>query len=127
MKLKNFSLSFGMQVFKSLADESRVRILHLLYKYKELSISDLELILDFTQTKVSRHMTYLKNAGIVNSIKKDQWVFYIIREEVYDIISQIFTFLNKDQQLLQDEKTYETLYSNRELATRKIELKKYRS
>lgn len=123
MKLKNFSLSFGMQVFKSLSDESRVRILHLLYKHKELCISDLVLILDYTQAKTSRHMIYLKNAGIVNFYKHDQWVFYSIREEVYDIISQIFQFLNKDQQLSEDEKTFQVLYSNRELAVRKLDLK----
>ena len=102
MRLKNFSLSFGMPLFRSLADESRVRILHILMERKELCITDLEHILDFTQTKTSRHLVYLKNSGLVNTRKQDQWVFYSIREEVYDFISQVLSFVKKDPQLIND-------------------------
>jgi len=116
MRLKNFSLTFGSQIFKSVADESRVRILHLLLKNGELTISDLEHILEFTQTKTSRHITYLKNSGMVNARKIDQWVFYSLREEVEEIVNQIFGFLAKDHTLQKDQETYEILASNRELA-----------
>lgn len=121
MRLKNFSLPFGGQIFKALSDEARIRIMHLLYRNKELTISDLEHILDFTQTKTSRHITYLKNSNIVNARKVDQWVFYSIREEVEDIISQIFTFLNKDSVLQKDQETFEILKSNRELAESRVQ------
>ncbi|MEQ9288401.1 MAG: metalloregulator ArsR/SmtB family transcription factor [Cyclobacteriaceae bacterium] len=122
MKLKNFSLPFGVQIFKSFSDESRVRIMSLLYRNEELCISDLELILDFTQTKTSRHITYLKNAGLLGFRKQDQWVFYHIKEEVHDIVDRIFKFLNKDPVLLNDYQTFETLNSNRELSINKIRL-----
>ncbi|MEQ9425507.1 MAG: metalloregulator ArsR/SmtB family transcription factor [Cyclobacteriaceae bacterium] len=121
MRLKNFSLSFGEQIFKSFADESRIRILYLLYKNKELCISDLEHILGFTQTKTSRHVNYLKNAGLVSSRKIDQWVFYFLKDEVVDIVSQIFTYLNKDSALIADQETFNILRSNRELAINRIE------
>lgn len=42
MRLKNFNLPFGAQVFKALSDEARIRIMHLLYRNHELTISDLE-------------------------------------------------------------------------------------
>jgi ArsR family transcriptional regulator len=126
MRLKHFTLSFGNQIFKSFSDESRTRILHLLFHFKELTISDLVLILDFTQTKISRHMTFLKNAGMVSSRPRDQWVFYSIREEGYNIISQIFAFLEKDTTLQRDKKNFETLRNNRELAINKLEAKDYR-
>ncbi|MEX0883087.1 MAG: transcriptional regulator, partial [Cyclobacteriaceae bacterium] len=45
MRLKNISLNYGMRVFKALSEEPRVRVLHLLLLNRELSISDLELIL----------------------------------------------------------------------------------
>lgn len=121
MRLKNFSLPFGGQIFKALSDEARIRIIHLLYRNKELTISDLEHILDFTQTKTSRHVTYLKNSNIVNARKVDQWVFYSVREEVEDIISQIFAFLNKDTVLQKDQELYEILKSNRELAENRVQ------
>ncbi|MEM6829570.1 MAG: metalloregulator ArsR/SmtB family transcription factor [Bacteroidota bacterium] len=125
MRLKNFNLTYGTQIFKSFSDDSRTRIMHLLYKKEELCITDLEMILDFTQTKTSRHITYLKNAGLVSSRKLDQWVFYSIKEEGYDMVSQIFNFLERDPQLQKDLEIYETLNANRALAKNKIEAKNY--
>jgi ArsR family transcriptional regulator, arsenate/arsenite/antimonite-responsive transcriptional repressor len=116
MRLKHFNLSFGSQLFKSFSDESRIRILHLLLMNKEMCIADLELVLDFTQTKISRHLGYLKNAGVVGYQKADQWAYYYIKEEVLDIITQLFQYLSKDTALLHDLETYRVLYSNRELA-----------
>lgn len=123
MRLKNFSLSFGSQIFKSVSDESRVRILHLLYRNGELTISDIEHILDFTQTKTSRHITYLKNSGMVSARKVDQWVFYNIREEVEELTNRILEFLVKDAILQKDQETYEVLSSNRELAKSRLQNK----
>jgi ArsR family transcriptional regulator, arsenate/arsenite/antimonite-responsive transcriptional repressor len=126
MRLKNISLSYGMRVFKALSEEPRVRILHLLLENKELSISDLEHILDFTQTKTSRHINYLKNAGLVGSRRVDQWIFYYILEETQDIIGQIFKFIQKDVNLIRDQEVYKILDSNRELAKNKIQNNPYR-
>ncbi|MHA7130320.1 ArsR/SmtB family transcription factor [Algoriphagus namhaensis] len=126
MRLKNISLNYGLRIFKALSDESRVRIIHLLIWNKELSISDLELILDYTQTKTSRHLIYLKNAGLLGSRRVDQWVFYYILEEYLEIIQQIFKFIQKDPSLIKDQETFEILKSNRELAINKIENNQYR-
>lgn len=125
MRLKNFSINVGSQIFKAVSEEARIRILYLIYEKEELCISDLEHILDFTQTKTSRHLTYLKNSGILSVRKQDQWVFYYIKDEVKDIIKQVFTFLDKDQTLRNDLSTYQTLNSNRELAINKIENKRW--
>lgn len=127
MRLKNFSLVYGTQIFKSFADESRVRIIHLLYHNEELSISDLESVLDFTQTKTSRHISYLKNSGLVNAVKKDQWVLYSLKDEVYDMVTQIFNFLQKDVTLQADLNACLVMGSNRELAVNKLATKGYRS
>jgi DNA-binding transcriptional ArsR family regulator len=116
MKLKNFNLPFGVQLFKAYSDESRIRILYLVYKNDEMCIADLEQVLDFTQTKISRHLSYLKNAGLVGYRKVDQWAYYFIKDEVSDLIGQLFQYLSKDSVLLSDMETYRILYSNRELA-----------
>ncbi len=126
MRLKNISLNYGLRIFKALSEEPRVRILHLLMQNKELSISDLELILDFTQTKTSRHLIYLKNAGLLGSRRVDQWMFYYILEEYLEILQQIFKLIQKDANLTKDQETYEILRSNRELASNKIENNPYR-
>ena len=126
MRLKNISLNYGLRIFKALSEEPRVRILHLLMQNKELSISDLELIVDFTQTKTSRHLIYLKNAGLLGSRRTDQWMFYYILEEYLEILQQIFKLIQKDANLTKDQETYEILKSNRELAANKIQNNQYR-
>lgn len=125
MRVKNFSLVFGLQLFKAFSDEARVRILFLLYIEKEMCITDLEHVLDFTQTKTSRHLQYLKHANLVSARKVDQFVYYRIKVQAKDIIHQIFQYLNKDAVLLKDLETYRVLYSNRELAVCKLHQRKW--
>ncbi len=116
MRLKNFSLNFGVQVFKALAEEPRVRILHLIFHRNEMCISDLELILGYTQAKTSRHISYLRNAGIVVPRKVDQWVFYSIKEEVTDLVKVLMEYFSKDHHLADDIEKYDTLFDEKELA-----------
>jgi ArsR family transcriptional regulator, arsenate/arsenite/antimonite-responsive transcriptional repressor len=120
MRLKHFNVTFGEQVFKALSDESRIRILHLLHRNKEMCISDLEHILDFTQTKTSRHLIYLKNAGLLGNRRHDAWIYYFIKDEMKDLVAQLLGFMEKDATLQKDMETYQVLYSNRELAVNKL-------
>jgi ArsR family transcriptional regulator, arsenate/arsenite/antimonite-responsive transcriptional repressor len=124
MRIKKFSVSFGTQVFKAFSDESRVRILNLLYHNKELCIVDLWSILDFTQTKTSRHLIYLKNSGLVSFRKVDQWTFYFIKDEVMDMVAHLIKFIENDPKLQKDLETYKVLYSNRELAVYNLKSRK---
>lgn len=126
MRVKHFNLGVGSQIFKALSDESRIRILYLIAKNKEMCISDLELVLDFTQTKISRHLIYLKNAGLVTHRKVDQWTYYAIKDELVDFVELVIRYFEKNPELTNDLSTYKTLYSNRELAINKIEKKNRR-
>lgn len=116
MKLKNLSLSYSTKIFKALSEEPRIRIINLLQNHGEMCISDIEQILDYTQTKTSRHMTYLKNSGIVGFRKADQWIFYFILDEVQGLLGQIWTYIEKDHILIKDIEVFNVMYSNRELA-----------
>lgn len=120
MKLKHFSLTYGEQVMKALADESRIRILNLIVRNKEMCTSDLEQVLDFTQTKTSRHLSYLRSAGLVTPKKLDQWVFYSLKEEASELVVQILGYMERDITLTKDQETYQILFSNRELAANKL-------
>lgn len=90
-----------------------------------MCISDIEIVLDFTQTKTSRHLIYLKNAGLVDSRKVDQWTYYAIKEEVVDFVDMIYRYLDKDPLLEKDLQTYKTMYNNRELAICKLHNRKW--
>jgi ArsR family transcriptional regulator, arsenate/arsenite/antimonite-responsive transcriptional repressor len=66
-----------IEVFKSLGDETRLRIIHLLSK-EELCVCELETLLGLTQSNVSRHLNKLRISGIITYEKKSQWVYYRI-------------------------------------------------
>ena len=125
MRLKNLTLTFGLQLYKAFSDEARVRLLHLLFINGEMCISDLELTLDFTQTKTSRHVTYLKNAGLLTVRKAELYMFYAIKDEVREVVKGLLDLVEKDPVLRKDEEVYRILNSNRELAVNKIQRRNY--
>ncbi|MDO3379854.1 ArsR/SmtB family transcription factor [Geoalkalibacter halelectricus] len=65
------------RIFKALADETRLRILALLTR-GELCVCDLMSILDLPQSTVSRHLAYLRNAGLVNDRRQGVWMYYAL-------------------------------------------------
>jgi len=75
-------------VFKALSEETRLMILSLLEK-KPLCVCEIMGALNITQTKASRHLIYLKNAGLLTSKKEDRWVLYMIREDLPQGVKEI--------------------------------------
>ncbi len=69
-----------LDVLKALSDETRLRILNLLYD-RELCVCDVMATLQITQAKASRHLIYLKNAGLVKDRKQAQWVYYSLAKD----------------------------------------------
>jgi ArsR family transcriptional regulator len=123
MRLKHFNIDLGAQIFLACSDTSRLRILQLIMTNGEMCITDLENILEFTQTKTSRHLIYLKNSGILTTRKFNQWVFYQIKDEVFYITQQILQFLRRDPLLEKDQQIFQTLYNNRELTLNRLNMK----
>ena len=81
-----------VNVLKALSDETRLRILNVLYE-KELCVCDIKESLDVLQTKTSRHLSYLKKAGLISGRKKAQWVYYSLvknqnTEFIHDLIEK---------------------------------------
>lgn len=64
-------------VFKALADETRLRILILL-AIRELCVCELEKILRFSQSRVSRHLAVLRHAGLVIVRREGTWIYYTL-------------------------------------------------
>ena len=66
-----------MDTLKALSDETRLRIFNLLYT-RELCVCDVMETLGITQAKASRHLIYLKNAGLVKDRREAQWSWYAL-------------------------------------------------
>lgn len=64
-----------MTVLKALADESRVRIL-LAVQGRELCVCQIVELLGLAQSTVSKHMSILHQARLVESRKEGRWMFY---------------------------------------------------
>ena len=65
-------------VFKALADETRLGMLALLSSHGELCVCDLQQVLGINQSKTSRHLQYLKHAGLLTDRRAALWVHYRI-------------------------------------------------
>jgi len=63
------------RIFKALSDETRLRILSLLTG-GELCVCDLMTTLGLPQSTVSRHLAFLRNAGLVEDRRQGVWMFY---------------------------------------------------
>jgi ArsR family transcriptional regulator len=63
------------KTFKALADQTRLRILGLLTA-GEICVCDIHGSLGLPQPTVSRHLAYLRNAGLVSTRKEGLWVHY---------------------------------------------------
>ena len=90
-------------VLKSLSDETRLRILNLLYD-QELCVCDIMAVLQITQTKASRHLIYMKHAGLLSDRKEAQWSYYSLQyfENTYFIHSLVKETLRTEQLYMDD-------------------------
>ena len=61
---------------KACADQTRLRLINLLAREGEICVCHLVDVLGTNQPKVSRHLAYLKRAGLVSDRKDGLWVHY---------------------------------------------------
>lgn len=62
--------------FKCLADETRLKSLLLIQQEEELCVCELTAALEQSQPKVSRHLAQLRKSGLVQDLRRGQWIFY---------------------------------------------------
>jgi ArsR family transcriptional regulator len=87
--------------FKMLSDETRVRILVLLY-HKKLCVCQMCGIMNETQPKISKHLAKLRDMGFVKDERKEQFIYYYL-----NLSDKIFESVIKD--IVENIEKYETL------------------
>lgn len=70
--------------FRALSDPTRLRSLVLLEREGELCVCELTYALQTSQPKISRHLAYLRDAGLVADRRDGVWVHYRLRPELPD-------------------------------------------
>ncbi|MDD4171832.1 MAG: metalloregulator ArsR/SmtB family transcription factor [Syntrophomonas sp.] len=85
-------------VFKALGEPSRLKIIKLLAD-KELCVCDLEVILQYSQPRISQHLKVLKQAGLVKERKEGQRsICSLDRELLKDIWADFERYLDQPLQ-----------------------------
>ena len=84
-------------IFRSLADPTRLRILSLL-RAMELSVGELAQVLGQSQPRVSRHVRILIDAGLAERRKEGSWVFLSLgaRERVEPLFDTLDCWTDLD-------------------------------
>jgi ArsR family transcriptional regulator, arsenate/arsenite/antimonite-responsive transcriptional repressor len=77
------------QFFKALADHTRLRVIHLLGT-DEVCVCSVVKALQTSQPKISRHLAYLKRAGLVSARREGKWMHYRVVEPTDLSAAKIF-------------------------------------
>ena len=96
--------------FRALADRTRLRLLHLMGS-DEVCVCFLVEILKTNQPKISRHLAYLRRAGIVGGRREGQWIHYRIVEpadpDAQRILKDVISWLANDPEMQRDRQRLE--------------------
>ena len=71
-------LTYMASIYMALADKTRLRLLDMM-RDGEICVGGFTDTLGESQPKISRHLAYLRNAGIVDARRNGKWIHYSIR------------------------------------------------
>ncbi len=96
--------------FLALADKTRLRLLNLM-RSEEICVCFFTEVLAESQPKISRHLAYLRNAGLVEARRDGKWMHYRIIEPTNSIASRILReTLDALQEQEEMRREYNVLY-----------------
>ncbi|MGK7311840.1 MAG: ArsR/SmtB family transcription factor [Candidatus Longimicrobiales bacterium M2_2A_002] len=81
------------EVFKALSNETRLRIMGLIFRHGPLCVCEVEQILGITQPKASRHLRYLRDAGVLEDERDGLLVNYGLPQQPDGDLSAILVLL----------------------------------
>lgn len=93
--MNSFLISESVNLLKILGDKTRLSILQLL-KEEERTASELEDILDKSQSTISQHLSILKDANLIEAEKDGRVNHYDVKnDQVFKILGRIKSFIIK--------------------------------
>jgi len=95
-----------VKLFKALSDETRIRILKVLLE-RECCVCEVMQALDISQSRASRNLGILEDAGFVKSRRDGLWIVYSIDEQRMNsyaarLIELLRSSLVDEETILQD-------------------------
>ncbi len=94
-----------VRLFAALADPTRLRLLNLM-RGREVCVCYFVEILQQSQPKVSRHLAYLRSAGVVSARRDGKWMHYSMQRPddraAASILDAVLSSLKEDERMLAD-------------------------
>lgn len=94
-----------VEIFKALGDETRLRLVNLfLQTDDDLCVCEMVDALELPQYQISKHLTILKNAGLLQGTREGTWVYYRLDREESPLLRDLFKVLGRHlSQVLADD------------------------
>lgn len=109
MASKDFSIEL---FFKALADRTRLRLISLIGD-DEVCVCFFVEVLKTNQPKISRHLAYLRRAGVVAARRDGKWIHYRVVEppdpHAANIFREVRTWLSNDSAMQRDRQQLERI------------------
>ncbi len=101
-----------VKVYKALSDEWRLRVLNLLFE-RECCVCEVEQVLEVSQSKASRILSHLHEAGLLSFRKDGLWSLYSIDWDTLDpnvrsILEATGQVCHKNRQMAADRERLKT-------------------
>jgi len=95
-------------LFAALADRTRLRLLNLM-RDGEVCVCFFAEALGTNNPKISRHLAYLKRAGLVSARRDGRWVHYSLQQptdpNAHEIFASLLKTLEFDEEMKRDRET----------------------
>lgn len=91
-------------IFKLLSDETRLRMLMLLYQ-EDLCVCEISGILDVPQPRISQNLSKLRDMNIVADERKEKYVYYSLKKEnsiLIELLKSMMADIDSYPKLLAD-------------------------
>jgi len=89
------------KIFKALSDKNRIRIVKMLQK-KSLCVCEIKDVLNLATSTVSKHLSILREAGLIVDWKDGKWINYKINPEPDALVSNALLYT---QMQIEDDET----------------------
>ena len=87
--MQDTTLAALENLFLGLSDKTRLRLLALMAD-GEVSVGFLAESLGESQPKISRHLAYLRSAGLVDTRRDGKWIYYAIADQAEPSAENVF-------------------------------------
>jgi len=97
-----------VKVFKAVADINRLRIFKML-QHKKMCVCEISEALGITRPSVSRHLSLMKDAGLVTDQRNGPWIDYQLSEDKINQYAPVIKYylrewINDDPKIKEDLK-----------------------